>query len=146
VSRQPGLESAFLATGYPFRARGALDVYLAAFREVFLQARAIRRCGSAAIDLAHTAAGVYDGFFEFRLSPWDVAAGALLILEAGGALTDLDGGDRYVAAGNVLAGTPGVVAGLRRAVGRHASEELIERLAPADPAVRGWLEAVEQPA
>ena len=55
----------------------ALDLYLAVFREVFLEARAIRRCGSAALDLAYTAAGVYDGFFEFRLSPWDIAAGAL---------------------------------------------------------------------
>ena len=84
VSSRPGLDGAFLATGYPFRARAALDAYLACFRAVFLEARAVRRCGSAAIDLAHTAAGVYDGFFEFRLSPWDIAAGALLIEEAGG--------------------------------------------------------------
>ena len=63
------------------------------------QARAIRRCGAAALDLAFTAAGVYDGFFEFRLSPWDLAAGVLLIREAGGVVTDLDGGDGFLRPG-----------------------------------------------
>ena len=96
VSRRPELDGAFLATGYPFRAHAALDVYLDLFRDVFRRARAIRRCGAAALDLAYTAAGVYDGFFEFRLSPWDIAAGALLIEEAGGVLTDLDGGDDFL--------------------------------------------------
>ncbi|HVG10395.1 MAG TPA: inositol monophosphatase family protein, partial [Thermoanaerobaculia bacterium] len=84
VSGHEGLGGAFLATGYPFRALPTLDLYLAVFREVFQQAKAIRRCGSAALDLAYTAAGVYDGFFEFRLSPWDLGAGVLLIQEAGG--------------------------------------------------------------
>ena len=133
VSSREGLAGSFLATGYPFRARAALDVYLACFREVFLQARAVRRCGSAAIDLANVAAGVYDGFFEFRLSPWDVAAGGLLVQEAGGVLIDLDGGDDWLAGGNVLAGSPGVVAGLRSALGQHVDEALIDRLVPVDP-------------
>ena len=135
VSSRPGLSGAFLATGYPFRARAALDSYLASFREVFLQARAVRRCGSAAIDLANVASGVYDGFFEFRLSPWDVGAGALLVQEAGGVLTDLDGGATWLAGGNVLAGAPGVVAGLREAIGRHATESDLDRLVPVDSAV-----------
>ena len=139
VSRRGGLDGAFLATGYPFRARRALDAYLAVFREVFREARAIRRCGAAALDLANTAAGVYDGFFEFRLSPWDVAAGALLIREAGGSLCDLDGGDRYLVSGNTLAGGPGVLAGLRAAVAAHASEDLLERLVPSDEQVAAWV-------
>lgn len=122
VSDRPGLDGAFLATGYPFRAHGALDRYLGAFREIFLEARAIRRCGAAALDLAHTAAGVFDGFFEFRLSPWDVAAGVLLIREAGGVVTDLDGGDRFLDHGNLVAGGPGVQPELRAAVARHADE------------------------
>jgi myo-inositol-1(or 4)-monophosphatase len=130
VSTQPGLAGAFLATGYPFRAHAALDVYLAAFREVFLRARAIRRCGSAALDLAHTAAGVYDGFFEFRLSPWDIAAGALLLEEAGGRVSDLDGGRSHLVAGNVVAGNPAVWQELRAAVARHASEAALDRLDP----------------
>lgn len=131
VSERRRLDGAFLATGYPFRAHAALDVYLGAFREVFLRARAIRRCGAAALDLANTAAGVYDGFFEFRLSPWDIAAGALLIEEAGGRITDLDGGPSYLEGGNVVAGAPGVQADLRAVVARFAREETLARLVPA---------------
>jgi fructose-1,6-bisphosphatase/inositol monophosphatase family enzyme len=96
VSDRPALSGAFLATGYPFRAKAALELYLDLFRGIFTEARAIRRCGAAALDLAYVAAGVYDGFFEFRLAPWDIAAGALLIEQAGGVLSDLDGGDRYL--------------------------------------------------
>ena len=130
VSNRPGLAGAFLATGYPFRALATLDAYLAVFRDVFRQAKGIRRCGSAALDLAYTAAGVYDGFFEFRLSPWDIGAGVLLIAEAGGVVSDLDGGERYFAGGNLVAGAPGVQRELLAAVGRHASEAEIERLQP----------------
>jgi myo-inositol-1(or 4)-monophosphatase len=130
VSGRPGLDGAFLATGYPFRAHAALDRYLAAFRDVFRQARAIRRCGAAALDLAHTAAGVYDGFFEFRLSPWDLAAGVLLIREAGGVVTDLDGGQSYLSRGNLVAGAPGVQAELLARVARHAGEADLEALTP----------------
>jgi myo-inositol-1(or 4)-monophosphatase len=128
---RPGLEGAFLATGFPFRAHGAIDSYLALFRDIFLEARGIRRCGAAALDLAYTAAGVFDGFFEFRLAPWDVAAGSLLIQEAGGVVTDLDGGDRFIAAGNVVAGVPGVHRRLREIVARYASEALLDRVVPA---------------
>jgi len=129
VAARDGLDGAFLATGYPFRAHPALELYLEMFRVVFRQARAIRRCGAAALDLAYTAAGVYDGFFELRLSPWDIAAGALLITEAGGVITDLDGGADPLGSGNVLAGTPGVHAGLldcARSVG--ADEARIDTL------------------
>jgi myo-inositol-1(or 4)-monophosphatase len=131
VSSRPSLTGAFLATGYPFRARAALDLYLGLFGAVFAEARAVRRCGAAALDLAYTAAGVYDGFFEFRLSPWDIAAGALLIEEAGGALSDFDGGGSYLASGNVLAGAPGVHAGLVAAArGVGASEAGLDRRVP----------------
>ncbi|MEO8276171.1 MAG: inositol monophosphatase family protein [Thermoanaerobaculia bacterium] len=130
VSDRPELAGAFLATGYPFRAKAALDAYLAVFRGVFEEARAIRRCGAAALDLAYVAAGVYDGFFEFRLSPWDIAAGSLLIEQAGGVLSDLDGGGAYLETGNVLAGNPGVHAGLVAVAKRYASEEDIRRLLP----------------
>ncbi|MEP6993468.1 MAG: inositol monophosphatase family protein [Acidobacteriota bacterium] len=112
VTGRPSLDGAFVATGFPFRSREKIDTYLALFRAVFEHARAIRRAGSAALDLAHVAAGVFDGFFEFRLSPWDIAAGALLIQEAGGTLTDFDGGTGYLERGNVVAGSPGVVASI----------------------------------
>lgn len=130
ISRRPGLEGAFLATGYPFRARGALDLYLRAFRAVFLKSRAIRRCGSAALDLAYTAASVYDGFFEFRLSPWDFAAGCLLIEEAGGVVTDLDGQDGYFTSGNLIAGPPGLHAELLATVSEYVDEAALEDLEP----------------
>jgi myo-inositol-1(or 4)-monophosphatase len=113
VSDQPGVEGAFLATGFPFRHRDRIDLYLALFREVFLHARALRRAGSAALDLAMVAAGVFDGFFEFRLSAWDIAAGALLIEEAGGELTDFSGGTAFWERGNIIAGTHGVARDLR---------------------------------
>jgi len=139
ASSRQGLKGAFLATGYPFRAKAALDVYLDVFREVFNEARAVRRCGSAALDLAYTAAGVYDGFFEFRLSPWDIAAGALLIQEAGGLLSDLDGGERYLEYGNLLAGGEAVLPALRAAVRRHAGEAKLDALVPVDAAALGLL-------
>ena len=114
VGSAGGLEGAFLATGFPFRSRERIDLYLALFRAVFLEARGIRRAGSAALDLACVASGVFDGFFEFRLAPWDIAAGAILIEEAGGELTDFDGGQRYWERGNIVAGAPAVAQGIRR--------------------------------
>lgn len=128
VSSREGLKGAFLATGYPFRAKAALDLYLDVFRDVFLDARAIRRCGAAALDLAYTAAGIFDGFFEFRLSAWDVAAGSLLIEEAGGVVSDLDGGRDFLHTGNLLAGSKGVQADLLAVLGRHAGERELDRL------------------
>ncbi len=134
VSSRRRLDGGFLATGYPFRARGALDQYLDVFRDVFLEVRSIRRCGAAALDLAYTAAGVYDGFFEFRLSPWDFAAGALLIEEAGGRITDLDGGDDYFAGGNLVAGPPGLHDQLLGIVRRHVDEASLDQIDPIDRA------------
>jgi myo-inositol-1(or 4)-monophosphatase len=130
VSQKAELDGAFLATGFPFHAHRALDVYLDVFRDVFMRARSIRRCGSAALDLAYTAAGVYEGFFEFRLSPWDLAAGILLIREAGGAVSDLSGGDTSLQSGNVVAGPPGVHRGLLEVVRRHADEVGLETIDP----------------
>ncbi len=101
------LAGAAIATGFPFRQQGKIDLYLTIFREAFLEARSIRRAGSATLDLAYTAAGIFDVFFEIGLSPWDTAAGALLVTEAGGVVTDFDGGAKWRTSGNVLAGSPG---------------------------------------
>jgi len=109
VTPRDSARGAFLATGFPFRAHEQIDRYLAIFRALFLEAKAIRRAGSAALDLAQVAAGVFDGFFEFRLSPWDIAAGAVLIEEAGGILRDFEGGPGYLESGDVIAGPAGVV-------------------------------------
>jgi myo-inositol-1(or 4)-monophosphatase len=130
VAPQAAVAGAVLATGFPFKAHPALDAYLSLFRDVFLDARAIRRCGAAALDLAYTAAGVFDGFFEFRLAPWDVAAGALLVREAGGLVSDLDGGEGFVASGNVVAGSPGLQQELQRRIAAHATEQRLDDLVP----------------
>jgi myo-inositol-1(or 4)-monophosphatase len=130
VVRRGDVDGAFLATGFPFRSRDQIDVYLALFRALFLRARAIRRAGSAALDLANVAAGVFDGFFEFRLSAWDIAAGAVLIEEAGGELTDFAGGRGYLAHGNVVAGSRGVAEGIRRAAAALLSEESLAKERP----------------
>lgn len=131
VSERTALAGAFLATGYPFKTRVALDVYLDVFRAVFLEARSIRRCGSAALDLAYTAAGVYDGFFELRLSPWDIAAGTLLVREAGGRITELDGGPDVLESGNVIAGSAGVQQELLDTVRRFIDEGRMQAIDPS---------------
>jgi myo-inositol-1(or 4)-monophosphatase len=123
VSVRRDLTGGFLTTGFPFRVHRMLDVYLRVFHDVFLRVAAIRRPGAAALDLAHTAAGIFDGFFEFCLSPWDIAAGALLVREAGGVVTNLDGTGEIFAHGNVVAATPGVHNELLAVIARHCREK-----------------------
>ncbi len=125
VTPRSDLDGAFLATGFPFRSKERIDLYLALFRDLFVRARAIRRAGSAALDLANVAAGVFDGFFEFKLSIWDIAAGSLLIEEAGGRVTDFDGRDNHWQRGNVVAGTSGVADEIVRAAAKLFSDSEI---------------------
>ena len=122
VTSREGLAGAFLTTGFPFRVHHLVDTYLAVFRDVFLRVAAIRRPGAAALDLAHTAAGIFDGFSEFCLSPWDIAAGALLVREAGGVVTNLDGGEEIFRHGNVVAAGADVQRELLAVIGRHCRE------------------------
>ena len=103
VSERP-VSQAIVSTGFPFRAKHLLPRHLAALRRVLDEAEDVRRPGAASLDLAWVAAGVFDGFFELGLSVWDVAAGALLIREAGGTVTDWGGGAGYLA-GDILAGS-----------------------------------------
>jgi myo-inositol-1(or 4)-monophosphatase len=119
VSEREGLAGALLATGFPFKAHRLLDPYLSIFRDVFLRCKAIRRPGAAALDLAYTACGLFDGFFEFQLSAWDIAAGSLLVEEAGGVITGMDGGTDYLSSGNVVCGTAGVHRELLEVVSAH---------------------------
>ncbi|MDE2219982.1 MAG: inositol monophosphatase [Gammaproteobacteria bacterium] len=111
VSRRRGLDGALLATGFPFRANADLDTYLEMLKVVMPQVAGVRRPGSAALDLAYVAAGRVDGFWELGLKPWDTAAGALLITEAGGLISRIDGGS-YAHGGDVCAGTPRIHAAL----------------------------------
>jgi myo-inositol-1(or 4)-monophosphatase len=96
-----------VATGFPFRRKERIPRYLAAFERSLERFEDLRRPGAASLDLAWVAAGVFDGFFELGLAPWDVAAGGLLIEEAGGTVTDWSGGPDYLS-GNILAGSPAV--------------------------------------
>jgi myo-inositol-1(or 4)-monophosphatase len=131
VTSREGLKGALVATGFPFRAHELLDPYLAIFREVFLRCKAIRRPGAAALDLAYTACGLFDGFFEFRLSPWDLAAGSLLVEEAGGVVSDMDGGRNYLSSGNMVCGPTGVHAELLQVIRGHRSDWRRAEAAPA---------------
>lgn len=104
IRSQVKLQDTFVATGFPHRTRQWIDPYLAAFREIFLKTGGIRRAGAAALDLAYLAAGRVDGFWEMGLKPWDVAAGSLLVLEAGGIVTDFWGGQEHLTNGHIVGG------------------------------------------
>ncbi len=104
VATRPSLEGALIGTGFPFRDQRHIDAYLGMFKAMTLATAGLRRPGSAALDLAYVAAGRTDGFWEIGLSTWDCAAGALLILEAGGTVTDFGGGTRFLDTGNLIAG------------------------------------------
>ena len=99
-------DQAIVATALPFRARALLPRYGPVLQKVFERTEDIRRAGAAELDLAWVAAGVFDGYFELNLSIWDLAAGSLLVQEAGGFVTDWEGEAGYVVSGNVLAGSP----------------------------------------
>jgi len=100
----PRLSEALIATGFPFRAKHLLNPYLEVFKQIFTEVTGVRRAGSAALDLAYVAAGRVDGFWEIGLKLWDVAAGSLLVKEAGGTVKDFWGSDRYLENGHIVAG------------------------------------------
>lgn len=106
VGRRPDLEGALLGTGFPFREIASLDGYLKTLRGFLPRCAGVRRAGSAALDLAYVAAGRLDGFWEFGLSRWDIAAGVLLVHEAGGLVSDPEGGEGYLESGDIIAGNP----------------------------------------
>lgn len=113
VSEASELQSSLLATGFPYR-RGELEHdNRENFNRFFYDVRGLRRMGSAAIDLAFTAAGRYDGYWELHLAPHDVAAGALLVREAGGLVTDADGGEDWLRGGHIVASTAGIHEAIR---------------------------------
>jgi myo-inositol-1(or 4)-monophosphatase len=115
VSDRP-VERAVVGTGFPFRRKDLLPRYLDTFRRALERFEDLRRPGAAALDLAWVAAGVFEGFFELALHPWDVAAGALLIEEAGGVVSDWAGGPGYLS-GDILTGSPPVHAALLELAG-----------------------------
>ena len=116
VSRRTQLKESLIGTGFPFRNLEHLDRYLQLFKRVTMHTAGIRRPGAAALDLAYVAAGRLDGFWEFGLSPWDMAAGSLLVIEAGGLIADDEGNAAYLQSGNVVCGTPKIFEQLLRLV------------------------------
>ncbi len=115
VSTTDRLADALLTTGFPYRSFAHVDAYLQVLRSFFETSRGVRRPGSASVDLAWVAAGRFDGFFELGLSPWDVAAGRLLVEEAGGRVTDFSGSGDPVFSGQTLASNGRIHADLERA-------------------------------
>ena len=124
VSKRTKLKEALIGTGFPFRDFTHLDAYVAMFRDLVQHTAGLRRPGSAALDLAWTAAGRTDGFFELGLNQWDIAAGCLLVAEAGGLVGDLTGDDGYLKSGHVVAGSPKVFAQLLQAIAPHLTPVL----------------------
>lgn len=116
VSRRSHLRDCLIGTGFPFRQLEHLEAYLRIFKRVTEESAGVRRPGAAALDLAYVAAGRLDGFWEFGLSPWDMAAGALLILEAGGFVADFDGAPNFLSNGHIVCGNPKVFAQLLKLV------------------------------
>ena len=103
VSSRSSMQECLLATGFPFKKKEKLSSYLKCFEDIFLKCSGVRRMGAAAIDLAYLAAGKFDGFWELGLSPWDIAAGAIIIQEASGTISDFWGKNDYLQSGNIVA-------------------------------------------
>ena len=119
VSKRTKLEDALIGTGFPFRQLANLEEYIGMFRDLVKQTAGLRRPGSASLDLAYVAAGWYEGFWELGLSKWDIAAGSLLITEAGGLVGDLRGEDGWFESGNIVAGSPKIFAQMLRVIAPH---------------------------
>lgn len=118
VSKTQDFSQCLLATGFPFRAKHLTDQYFDAFKELFQQVSDFRRAGAAALDLAYIASGRIDGFWEITLNPWDIAAGALLIEEAGGKVSDLWGGSTHLQRGHIVASNGVIHERITKVVGR----------------------------
>ena len=116
VSKCTRLQDALVGTGFPFKEQSRLDLYMRQLRTMMTSSAGVRRAGAAALDLAYVAAGRLDAFWEMGLSRWDMAAGALLIQEAGGMVADLKGGPGYLDKGEIAAGTPKVLPELLEAL------------------------------
>jgi myo-inositol-1(or 4)-monophosphatase len=133
VSKRQHLRDCLIGTGFPFRDGSYLDTYLAMMRRMIQSTAGLRRPGAAALDLAYVAAGFYDGFWEVGLNPWDVAAGSLLVLEAGGLVGDLAGDGDYLYKGQVIAANPKVFAQIVKELGPFRDDLARDRATASTP-------------
>ena len=108
VTTNTDLSQTLLATGFPYYDFNIMQKYLEALHVLMKTTHGMRRMGSAAVDLAYVACGRFDGFFEYGLSPWDVAGGAFIVQQAGGKITDFSGGDDFIFGKEIIAATPGI--------------------------------------
>ncbi|WP_196137962.1 inositol monophosphatase family protein [Aliikangiella sp. G2MR2-5] len=119
VGSSNGLENGLLATGFPFRHKSRIDDYLDIFKRLFPHCADMRRAGSAALDLAYVASGRIDGFWEYDLNEWDTAAGALLVHEAGGMISDFKGNPDFASSDSILAANPKTFKGMLKAINQR---------------------------
>jgi myo-inositol-1(or 4)-monophosphatase len=124
VTNRIKLQDSLIGTGFPFRDFSHLDTYMPMLKDMIKKASAIRRPGSAALDLAYVAAGYLDGFWEIGLSKWDIAAGALLVQEAGGIVADFEGNESWFGTGNIVAANPKVFAQMLQVLDPHLTPSL----------------------
>lgn len=124
VTDTHGLEDTLIGTGFPFKSPQHLDAYLDMFKAIHPKVSGIRRAGSAALDLAYLAAGRLDGFWEIGLNIWDIAAGSLLVKEAGGFIGDFSGREKFLDTGNVVAGNQSVYKELLKTIHPHLTTQL----------------------
>ena len=136
VSKRDHLRDCLIGTGFPFRDGSYLDTYLRMMKAMIEQTAGLRRPGAAALDLAYVAAGFYDGFWEVGLNAWDVAAGSLLVQEAGGLIGDLAGDGDFLYGGQVIAANPKVFAQMVAALAPFRLEMTRDR-PPSPAAARG---------
>src|SRR6266849_6696051 len=123
VSKRVQLNEALIGTGFPFRDLQSLDEYLAMFRALTVRTAGLRRAGAAALDIAYVAAGRLDGFWEMGLSPWDMAAGALMVQEAGGLVGDFRGDAGYLDSGRIVCGAPKIFSQMLQVIGPLAAKQ-----------------------
>jgi myo-inositol-1(or 4)-monophosphatase len=128
VSGASSIAESLLGTGFPFSVNQFIDPYLAAFRDLFLACRDIRRGGAAVLDLCHVAMGRLDGFWELYLKPWDMAAGSLIVREAGGRVSDFFGTPGFLEEGHIVAATPAIFEEIVAVTSRHFDERAISTL------------------
>jgi myo-inositol-1(or 4)-monophosphatase len=126
VNKAKDINGTILATGFPFKQKQHTNSYMAAFTSLFAKTADMRRAGSAALDLAYVASGRVDGYFELGLKPWDTAAGELLVIEAGGLVTDFAGGHNHQVSGNTVAASPRLLKSLVQDMRPHLSEALLK--------------------
>jgi myo-inositol-1(or 4)-monophosphatase len=125
VAKRDKLDEALIGTGFPYRMFEHIDTYLAIFKEIAQKTAGMRRPGAAALDLAWVACGRMDGFWELGLAPWDMAAGSLLITEAGGLIGDLSGETNYMKTGNIIGGNPKIFSQLLQIITPHRTATLL---------------------